>query len=124
MGVIVRDPPRLTKKLTEFTSYISSTIIGSAVLMKSRKTNTLVGGLIERASTSSMADQIKENGDQKPCTKTMVTDGGKRIKTQNNVKPFKNTNKNPQTFLKRGLVQKGVPPSHKLQHHAYKQGIF
>ena len=89
-------------------------------MLKSQKTNTLVDGLTERTTTLSISDQIEEIDDQKPCTKKMVIDEGKISKAQNEVKPVKNKKKNLQSFLKISLVQNGVPPSHKLQHHAYE----
>ena len=49
---------------------------------------------------------------------------GKRSKTMNDVKPVENKNNNPEIFLEISPVQKKISPSHKLQHHAYKQGIF
>ena len=50
----------------------------------------------------------------------MVIDRGKRSKTPNEVKPVENIDKNLQSFLKIGPVQKQAPPSHKLQDHVYK----
>ena len=56
----------------------------------------------------------------KNCTKVKkVIDRGKRCKTLNEVKPVKNISKNQPSFLKISPVQKEVPPSHKLQDHAY-----
>ena len=51
----------------------------------------------------------------------VVINRRKRIKTPNEVKPVDNKNKNLQQFLNISPVQKEVPPSHKLQDHAYKQ---
>ena len=58
-------------------------------------------------------------------SKTMLKDDkvinrGKRSKTLSEVKPVKNTSKNPQSFLEISLVQKEVLLSHKLRDHAYK----
>ena len=36
----------------------------------------------------------------------------------NEIKPVKNINKNPQSFLEMSLMQKKVCSSHKLQDHA------
>ena len=48
-----------------------------------------------------------------------MIDRGK-TKTPNEVKPVENTNKNILSFLKISPVQKEIPPSHKLQDHAYE----
>ena len=59
--------------------------------------------------------------DQKQCTKTkMVIDRGSRSKTPNKLNPVENKNKNSLNFLEKGPVQNEVPPSHKLQDHAYE----
>ena len=50
--------------------------------------------------------------------KKMVIDRGKRSKKPNEVKPVKNINKNPQSFLKKTLLQKEVPLSNQLHDHA------
>ena len=61
---------------------------------------------------------MKQN--QKPCTKLKkVIDRGKRSKTLSEVKPVKNISKNLQSSLELSPVKKEVPPSHKLQDHAY-----
>ena len=49
----------------------------------------------------------------------MVIEIGRISKTLNEVKSFKNMNKNPESFLVINLVQKEVPPSQKVQNHAY-----
>ena len=83
--------------------------------MMSPKTNALADGLIER--TSSMLDEIAT----KTAYKTKkVIDRGKKSETLNEVKPVENINKIPVSFLEISPVQKEVPPSHKLQDHAYK----
>ena len=64
-----------------------------------------------------MLDEIAS----KLCTKKMVViNRGKRSDKPNEVKPNKNINKNPQSFLEIRPVQKEVRPSHKLQDHAYQ----
>ena len=47
-----------------------------------------------------------------------MIDRGKRSKTLNEVKPVKNVNKYPQSFLEISPIQKEILPSHKLQDHA------
>ena len=49
-----------------------------------------------------------------------VDSQGKRIKTPNEVKPLKNINENPRSFLGMSFMQKEDPPSYKLQDNAYK----
>ena len=49
-----------------------------------------------------------------------MIDIGKRSKTQSKVKPAENVSKNLQSFLEVSLVQKEIPPSYKLQDHAYE----
>ena len=49
-----------------------------------------------------------------------VDSRGKRIKTPNEVKPLKNINENPRSFLGMSFMQKEDPTSHKLQDNAYK----
>ena len=64
-----------------------------------------------------MLDEITS----KLCTKKMmVIDRGKRSDKQNEVRPNKNINKNPQNFLGISPVQKEVRPSHKHHDHAYQ----
>ena len=54
-------------------------------------------------------------------TKTKkVINTRKRSKTLNEVKLVENINKNPESFLEKPFEQKEVPPSHKLQDHAYE----
>ena len=78
-------------------------------------TNTLADKLIKR--TSSVLDEKH----QKPCIKTKkVITRDKRSTTLNEVKPVKNINKNPQSFLKISPVQKELLPSQKLQQHPYE----
>ena len=43
-----------------------------------------------------------------------VSNRGKGSKSMNEVKQVEKKNKNWQSFLKKSLVQKKVPPSHKL----------
>ena len=43
------------------------------------------------------------------------------IKTLSEVKPIKNTSKNPQSFLEICSGQKGVLPWHKAQNHVYEK---
>ena len=50
----------------------------------------------------------------------MVIRIGKGSKTPNEVKPVKNINKNPQSFLKIIPAQKRVSALHKLQGHVYE----
>ena len=70
--------------------------------------STVSRWLIER--TSSILDEI--------ASKTkIVIDRGKKCNTPSKVKPVKNTNKNPQRFLKISPVQMEAHPSHKLQKH-------
>ena len=58
---------------------------------------------------------------QKPCNKSKkVIVRGKRSKTMNEVKPVRNIDKNPESFLEIRPVQKEVSPSHELQYHAYE----
>ena len=45
---------------------------------------------------------------------------GRRSKTLGEVKLVKNVSENLQCFLDISAVQKEVPPSHKLQDHAYE----
>ena len=47
-----------------------------------------------------------------------VIDWGKRSKKLNEVKPIKNTSKNPQSSLEISPMQKEVLLLHKLQDHA------
>ena len=47
-----------------------------------------------------------------------VIDRGKRNKSMNEVKPVKNINKNPKSFLEKIPMQMEVLLSHKLQDHA------
>ena len=62
---------------------------------------------------------MKQN--QKPCTKLKkVIDRGQRSKTLSELKPVENINKNLQSFLEIGPVQKEVLLSHKLRHHAFE----
>ena len=62
-----------------------------------------------------------EKQNQKPCIKTKkVIDRGKRSKTLSEVKPVENVSKNLQSFLEISSVHKEVPPSYKLQDHAYE----
>ena len=62
---------------------------------------------------------MKQN--HKPCIKTKkVIHGGKRSKTLGEIRPVNDINKNLQSFLEMGSVQKEGLPSHKLQDHAYK----
>ena len=82
-------------------------------MLKSRKTNTLAGGLIEK--TSSKLDEKH----QKLCITTKMIDRGKRSKTLGKAKPIENVSKNPQNFLEIRPVQKEVLPSLKLQDQAY-----
>ena len=49
-----------------------------------------------------------------------MIDGGKRSKTQSEVKPVENIPKNLQSFLEICPVQKEVLLSHKLRDHAYE----
>ena len=44
----------------------------------------------------------------------------KGSKTLNEVKPVEKIDKNLESFLKISPVQKELPPSHKLQGHAYE----
>ena len=46
-----------------------------------------------------------------------VIDRGKRNKSMNEVKPVKNINKNPKSFLEKIPMQMEVLLSHKLQDH-------
>ena len=46
-----------------------------------------------------------------------VIDTGKRSKSMNEVKPVKNINKNPKSFLEKIPMQMEVLLSHKLQDH-------
>ena len=49
-----------------------------------------------------------------------VTDRGKGSKTLSDVKPIENISKNPQSFLEIRPVRKEVPPSQKVQNHAFE----
>ena len=62
---------------------------------------------------------MKKN--QKPYTRTKkVIDRIKMSKTLSKVKPVENKSKNLLSFLEISPVQKEVPPSRKLQDHAYE----
>ena len=59
---------------------------------------------------------------KKSCTqKRLVTIIQIHSKTSNDIKPVENINKNPQSFLKKSLMQKDVPPSYIMQNHTYEQ---
>ena len=84
-------------------------------MLRLPKTNILADGLMER--TSSMLDGIESKAYIK---KKKVINKGKRSKTLSKVKPVKNINKSPQSFLEISTIQKEVLLSHKLQGHIYE----